>query len=66
MISREISNTTISDALKYLHLLRSNLHAYNKRIAEVSPIPSLMQLNLRFMVLYLSFYILKIRFTAHM
>ncbi|KAF7816585.1 SET and MYND domain-containing protein 4 [Senna tora] len=34
IISKEISNTTISDALESLCLLRSNLHAYNKRIAE--------------------------------
>ncbi|XP_054788195.1 uncharacterized protein LOC129294093 isoform X3 [Prosopis cineraria] len=35
VISKEISNTTISDALKSLHLLRSYLHSYNKRIAEI-------------------------------
>ncbi|KAJ1387499.1 Tetratricopeptide-like helical domain superfamily [Sesbania bispinosa] len=34
ILSREISNTSISDALRSLHLLRSNLHAYNKLIAE--------------------------------
>ncbi|XP_061356654.1 histone-lysine N-methyltransferase ASHR1 isoform X2 [Gastrolobium bilobum] len=34
ILSREISNTTISDALRSLRLLRSNLHAYNKLIAE--------------------------------
>ncbi|CAJ2641772.1 SET and MYND domain-containing protein [Trifolium pratense] len=32
--SKDISNTSISDALRSLHLLRSNLHAYNKVIAE--------------------------------
>lgn len=36
ILSKEISNTSISDALRSLHLLRSNLHAYNKVIAEVS------------------------------
>ncbi|MED6193508.1 hypothetical protein PIB30_020121 [Stylosanthes scabra] len=35
ILSKEISNTTIADALKSLHWLRSNLHAYNKLIAEV-------------------------------
>lgn len=34
ILSKEISNTSISDALRSLHLLRSNLHAYNKVIAE--------------------------------
>ncbi|XP_058786654.1 uncharacterized protein LOC131661214 [Vicia villosa] len=34
ILSKEISNTFISDALRSLHLLRSNLHAYNKVIAE--------------------------------
>ncbi|XP_028782323.1 uncharacterized protein LOC114738435 isoform X2 [Neltuma alba] len=32
--SKEISNPTISDALKSLHLLKSYLHSYNKHIAE--------------------------------
>ncbi|KAK4273796.1 hypothetical protein QN277_017124 [Acacia crassicarpa] len=32
--SKEISNTTISDALKSLRMLRSYLHSYNKHIAE--------------------------------
>ncbi|CAL0327536.1 unnamed protein product [Lupinus luteus] len=35
ILSKEISNTTITEASKFLHLLRSNLHAYNKLIAEV-------------------------------
>ncbi|KAI4306992.1 hypothetical protein L6164_030226 [Bauhinia variegata] len=34
IVSKELSKTTISDALKSLHLLRSKLHAYNRRIAE--------------------------------
>ncbi|KAK7317049.1 hypothetical protein RJT34_00961 [Clitoria ternatea] len=34
ILSKEISNIAISDALKSLHLLRSNLHAYNRLIAE--------------------------------
>ncbi|KAK7282465.1 hypothetical protein RIF29_11271 [Crotalaria pallida] len=32
---KEISKTTLTDALRSLHLLRSKLHAYNKLIAEV-------------------------------
>ncbi|TKY73978.1 RNA polymerase II-associated protein 3 [Spatholobus suberectus] len=34
ILSKEISSITISDALRSLHLLRLNLHAYNKLIAE--------------------------------
>ncbi|KAK2444714.1 SET and MYND domain-containing protein [Trifolium repens] len=34
ILSKEITSTSISDALRSLHLLRSNLHAYNKVIAE--------------------------------
>ncbi|XP_027339263.1 SET and MYND domain-containing protein 4 isoform X2 [Abrus precatorius] len=34
ILSKEISHATISDALRSLHLLKSNLHAYNKLIAE--------------------------------
>lgn len=36
IVSREMSSTTLMDALKSLCLLRSTLHAYNKGIAEVS------------------------------
>ncbi|KAF1865656.1 hypothetical protein Lal_00005033 [Lupinus albus] len=35
ILSKEISNTIVTEASKFLHLLRSNLHAYNKLIAEV-------------------------------
>ncbi|XP_057743124.1 uncharacterized protein LOC130961323 [Arachis stenosperma] len=34
ILSKEILNTTIADALRSLRLLRSNLHAYNRLIAE--------------------------------
>ncbi|RDX69422.1 Histone-lysine N-methyltransferase ASHR1, partial [Mucuna pruriens] len=34
ILSKEISSITISNALRSLHLLRLNLHAYNKIIAE--------------------------------
>lgn len=34
ILSKEVSSITISDALRSLHLLRLNLHAYNKLIAE--------------------------------
>ncbi|KAK9282913.1 hypothetical protein L1049_011138 [Liquidambar formosana] len=35
VVSRNISTTTLSDALRSLGQLRSTLHTYNKRIAEV-------------------------------
>ncbi|XP_062154808.1 uncharacterized protein LOC133862909 isoform X1 [Alnus glutinosa] len=35
IVSREMSSTTLMDALRSLCLLRSTLHAYNKGIAEV-------------------------------
>lgn len=35
IVSNEVSTATLSCALRSLDLLRSTLHAYNKKIAEV-------------------------------
>lgn len=47
IISKEISRAVLLDASRFLGLLRSILHAYNKRIAEVSSkVPSLIHVSL--------------------
>lgn len=47
IISKEISRAVLLDASRFLGLLRSILHAYNKSIAEVSSkVPSLIHVSL--------------------
>lgn len=38
VVSNKISNNTLSDGLRSIHLLQKTFHPYNKRIAEVSHI----------------------------